>query len=197
MCVMRSVGLKTLKNKLSEYVRLAAGGETVLVTNHERVVAELVAPRADRSPLLPTLCSRRRFEMAGSRPRPLRREASQVVRRLPLFMCYSASSLTIGRSASGLLGYLSGSARACPRARAVPGTDSNARCCPPVLARVSASRTAAIRSPRHLRRPNANRRTQDAHSDVSTRLKPTTGSQVSEPGNFLGANAPSRPAPNR
>jgi hypothetical protein len=27
---MRSVGLKTLKNKLSEYVRLAAGGETVL-----------------------------------------------------------------------------------------------------------------------------------------------------------------------
>jgi antitoxin (DNA-binding transcriptional repressor) of toxin-antitoxin stability system len=52
MCVMRSVGLKTLKNKLSEYVRLAAGGETVLVTDHDRVVAELVAPRADRSPLL-------------------------------------------------------------------------------------------------------------------------------------------------
>jgi hypothetical protein len=28
---MRSVGLKILKNKLSEYVRLAAGGETVLI----------------------------------------------------------------------------------------------------------------------------------------------------------------------
>ena len=28
---MRAVGLKTLKNKLSEYVRLAAGGDTVLV----------------------------------------------------------------------------------------------------------------------------------------------------------------------
>jgi hypothetical protein len=27
---MRAVGLKVLKNKLSEYVRLAAGGETVL-----------------------------------------------------------------------------------------------------------------------------------------------------------------------
>jgi len=38
---MRSVGLKTLKNKLSEYVRLAAGGETVLVTDRDRVVAEL------------------------------------------------------------------------------------------------------------------------------------------------------------
>lgn len=45
---MRSVGLKTLKNKLSEYVRLAAGGETVLVTDRDRVVAELIPPRAGR-----------------------------------------------------------------------------------------------------------------------------------------------------
>ena len=30
---MRSVGLKILKNKLSEYVRLAAGGEIVLITD--------------------------------------------------------------------------------------------------------------------------------------------------------------------
>ena len=43
---MRSVGIKVLKNKLSEYVRLAAGGETVLVTDRDRVVAELVPPRA-------------------------------------------------------------------------------------------------------------------------------------------------------
>jgi antitoxin (DNA-binding transcriptional repressor) of toxin-antitoxin stability system len=42
---MRSVGIKVLKNKLSEYVRLAAGGETVLVTDRDRVVAELVPPR--------------------------------------------------------------------------------------------------------------------------------------------------------
>jgi antitoxin (DNA-binding transcriptional repressor) of toxin-antitoxin stability system len=46
---MRSVGLKVLKNKLSEYVRLAANGETVLVTDRDRVVAELVPPRAGRS----------------------------------------------------------------------------------------------------------------------------------------------------
>jgi antitoxin (DNA-binding transcriptional repressor) of toxin-antitoxin stability system len=49
---MRSVGIKALKNKLSEYVRLAASGETVLVTDRDRVVAELVPPRQDRSPIL-------------------------------------------------------------------------------------------------------------------------------------------------
>ncbi len=42
---MRSVGIKVLKNKLSEYVRAAAAGETVLVTDRDRVVAELVPPR--------------------------------------------------------------------------------------------------------------------------------------------------------
>lgn len=51
---MRSVGLKTLKNKLSEYVRLAAGGETVLVTDRDRVVAEIVPPRSGRTRSLPT-----------------------------------------------------------------------------------------------------------------------------------------------
>jgi antitoxin (DNA-binding transcriptional repressor) of toxin-antitoxin stability system len=49
---MRSVGLKTLKNKLSEYVRLAAGGETVLVTDRDRVVAEIGPPNPTRSPAL-------------------------------------------------------------------------------------------------------------------------------------------------
>ena len=46
---MRAVGLKVLKNKLSEYVRLAAAGETVLVTDHDRVVAEIVAPGHGRA----------------------------------------------------------------------------------------------------------------------------------------------------
>jgi antitoxin (DNA-binding transcriptional repressor) of toxin-antitoxin stability system len=49
---MHAVGLKVLKNKLSEYVRLAARGETVLVTDRDRVVAELVPPREGRSPML-------------------------------------------------------------------------------------------------------------------------------------------------
>jgi len=41
--------VKVLKNKLSEYLRLVAGGETVLVTDRDRVVAELVPPRPGRS----------------------------------------------------------------------------------------------------------------------------------------------------
>jgi antitoxin (DNA-binding transcriptional repressor) of toxin-antitoxin stability system len=51
-CVMRAVGLKVLKNKLSEYVRLAESGETVLVTDRDRVVAEIVPPARSRSPLM-------------------------------------------------------------------------------------------------------------------------------------------------
>jgi prevent-host-death family protein len=41
---MQKVGLKTLKNKLSEYVRLAASGETVVITDRGRPVAQLVPP---------------------------------------------------------------------------------------------------------------------------------------------------------
>jgi len=44
---MHSVGLKILKNKLSEYVRLAAAGETVVITDRGRTVAELVPPRRE------------------------------------------------------------------------------------------------------------------------------------------------------
>ena len=52
LSIMRAVGLKVLKNKLSEYVRLAAGGETVLVTDRDRVVAELIPPREGRSAMV-------------------------------------------------------------------------------------------------------------------------------------------------
>lgn len=43
---MAIVGLNLLKNKLSEYVRLAAAGETVIVTDRGRVVAEIAAPHS-------------------------------------------------------------------------------------------------------------------------------------------------------
>jgi antitoxin (DNA-binding transcriptional repressor) of toxin-antitoxin stability system len=49
---MRAVGLKILKNKLSEYVRLAARGETVLITDRDAVVAEIVPPRPGRSTMI-------------------------------------------------------------------------------------------------------------------------------------------------
>ncbi len=43
---MRAVGIKVLKNKLSEYLRLAKAGERILVTDRDEVVAELRAPQA-------------------------------------------------------------------------------------------------------------------------------------------------------
>ena len=41
---MKAVGLRELKNRLSEYVRLVRSGEGVLVTDRGEVVAELNAP---------------------------------------------------------------------------------------------------------------------------------------------------------
>ena len=49
---MRSVGIKVLNSRLSEYLRLAAAGEVVLVTDRDRVVAEIGPPRETRSPLV-------------------------------------------------------------------------------------------------------------------------------------------------
>lgn len=46
---MQVVGLRVLKNRLSEYVRLAASGETILVTDRDHVVAELIQPREGRA----------------------------------------------------------------------------------------------------------------------------------------------------
>jgi antitoxin (DNA-binding transcriptional repressor) of toxin-antitoxin stability system len=40
---VRSVGIKVLNSKLSEYVRLAASGETVLVADHDRRMVTLAA----------------------------------------------------------------------------------------------------------------------------------------------------------
>jgi antitoxin (DNA-binding transcriptional repressor) of toxin-antitoxin stability system len=47
--LMRSIDIKTLENKLSEYIRLASQGETVLVTDRDRVVAEISAPKPGRT----------------------------------------------------------------------------------------------------------------------------------------------------
>ena len=49
---MRTVGIKVLNSRLSEYAWLAASGETVLVTDRDRVVAEIGPPRETRSPML-------------------------------------------------------------------------------------------------------------------------------------------------
>lgn len=49
---MLAVGLKVLKNRLSEYVRMAARGEVILVTDRDRVVAELSPPRLQRADMV-------------------------------------------------------------------------------------------------------------------------------------------------
>ena len=49
---MRSVEIRALNSRLSEYVRLAASGETVLNTDQGRVVAELRPPLEVRSRML-------------------------------------------------------------------------------------------------------------------------------------------------
>lgn len=45
---MKAVGIKHLKIRLSEYVRLARSGETILVSDRDEVVAELGPPRHQR-----------------------------------------------------------------------------------------------------------------------------------------------------
>ncbi|HVH77410.1 MAG TPA: type II toxin-antitoxin system prevent-host-death family antitoxin [Stellaceae bacterium] len=49
---MKTVGLKTLKNKLSEYVRLAQAGETVVITDRGDAIAKIVPirPAAELTP---------------------------------------------------------------------------------------------------------------------------------------------------
>ena len=49
---MTSVDIKVLNGRLSDYVRLAASGETVLVTDRNQVVAKLGPPTETRSPVI-------------------------------------------------------------------------------------------------------------------------------------------------
>lgn len=47
---MKTVGIKRLKARLSEYLRVVKGGETVLVTERDEVVAELRPARRQPAP---------------------------------------------------------------------------------------------------------------------------------------------------
>lgn len=46
---MRAVAIEQLRDRLDEYVELAAAGEIVLLTEQDRVVAELSPPAAGRA----------------------------------------------------------------------------------------------------------------------------------------------------
>ena len=41
---MKSVGIKVLKDNLSKYLKLVRGGETILVTDRDEVIAEIRQP---------------------------------------------------------------------------------------------------------------------------------------------------------
>ncbi len=49
---MKSVDIKVLNGKLRECARLAASGETILVTDRDMAVAELGPPKDTRNPIL-------------------------------------------------------------------------------------------------------------------------------------------------
>jgi len=80
---MRKVGLKILKNKLSEYIRPAAAGETVVVTDRGHAVAKIFAAGAAlrsrqrrRSPLFDAMaqhnaCGSLRWPLPPKSPRLL------------------------------------------------------------------------------------------------------------------------------
>jgi len=46
---MRKVGIKALKNELSKHIRAVAAGEIILVTDRDRVVAELRPPAPEEA----------------------------------------------------------------------------------------------------------------------------------------------------
>ena len=50
MAAIKTVGVKDLKNRLSEYLREVRGGAVVLVTDRGTVVAELREPSMHRQP---------------------------------------------------------------------------------------------------------------------------------------------------
>jgi prevent-host-death family protein len=47
---MKQVGLRELKNRLSEYVRLVRAGEHIQITDRGQVVAELMPPTPAKGP---------------------------------------------------------------------------------------------------------------------------------------------------
>jgi antitoxin (DNA-binding transcriptional repressor) of toxin-antitoxin stability system len=55
---MRTVGLKLLKNKLSEYVRAAAAGETIQVADRNKIVAELRPVTPERAVSYEQFCAK-------------------------------------------------------------------------------------------------------------------------------------------
>jgi prevent-host-death family protein len=70
---MRAAGIRDIKNRLSEFLRLVAEGETILVTDRGRVVAQLAPPPVSSPPPLSEDDALRRLAAAGKVRLPMRR----------------------------------------------------------------------------------------------------------------------------
>jgi antitoxin (DNA-binding transcriptional repressor) of toxin-antitoxin stability system len=81
---MKTAGIRELKNHLSSYVREVEAGETVLVTDRGRVVAELGPPGRDERALTPYDVRYQRLVAAGAL-RPATRPRSVRLATLPLY----------------------------------------------------------------------------------------------------------------
>jgi prevent-host-death family protein len=62
---MRAAGVREVKNKLSEYLRLVRAGETVLVTDRGEVIAQLAPPPTYAVPATSEDEALRRLAAAG------------------------------------------------------------------------------------------------------------------------------------
>jgi prevent-host-death family protein len=78
---MRTVGIRELKNSLSEYLRKVRSGASVLVTDRGEIVAELTPPgRNSSDPAIPpglSALARRGLATVGAAAKP------SLYRRLP------------------------------------------------------------------------------------------------------------------
>jgi len=46
---MKTVGIRNLKNSLSQYINLVKAGERILVTEHDRIVAEIIPSTGEQA----------------------------------------------------------------------------------------------------------------------------------------------------
>lgn len=78
--IMKSVGLRELKNRLGVYMRYVRDGEAVAITDRGKVIAELTPPKSASLSALETLARRGEITLA----KPLnKRERASVYARLP------------------------------------------------------------------------------------------------------------------
>lgn len=83
---MKAVGVKILKAKLSEYLRLVKTGETILVTERDEVIAEIHPSRRQRLSVqsleekLSAMADRGEVTLSS---RPIRRDWTEFLSAMP------------------------------------------------------------------------------------------------------------------